>query len=211
MTFYDSNYYLNNNNLNKEHKEKELAQKKYTDTHIKNVQKAWSMIKSSQLIMEYIKKLIINHAIPCSYIYTDGFVHMMDIQISLHDASKYSPEEWEPYRTNFYPLNDKEKEEYKNDFEKAWLHHYTVNKHHWDYWYKIYKNVDMMDLLSVIELCCDWIAMNFVFKGTALEYYHSGVEDCKNKDEQIYLGDKQSKIIKQIFTLFYQEYPKSSE
>lgn len=160
--YYDSTYYLKHSNINKEQREKELAQKEYTDNHIKNVQKAWGMMKESVEIMDYIKELVKTKYIPCAYIYSSGFFNMMDIQISIHDASKYGPNEWDQYRTNFYPINDKEKEDHKDDFKAAWLHHYTVNKHHWNYWYKIYKDENAMDLSSVLELCCDWIAMNFI-------------------------------------------------
>lgn len=211
MKYYDYAYYLDANTVSKEYLEKEREQLRYTSTHISNVQTAWSMIKMCPSIRSYISELIKNKIIPCNYIYTDGFIHMMDIQISLHDKSKYGPEEWEPYRKYFYPINDKEKEGNKDDFDAAWLHHYTVNKHHWDYWYKIYKDVDAMDLLSVVELCCDWIAMNFVFKGTALDFYKNRVEKCKDKDEQIYLGEKQKVIIKKILEMFYEEYPKIEE
>lgn len=212
MTYYNSTYYLDADNVSsKEQLEKERDQLIYTNTHISNVQTAWNMIKTTPSMMEYITDLIKNKTIPCNYIYTDGFIHMMNIQISLHDNSKYGPYEWEPYRKHFYPINDKEKEENKDDFDAAWVHHYTENKHHWNYWYKIYKDADAMDLLSVLELCCDWIAMNFVFKGTALDFYRNRVEECKDKDEQIYLGEKQKVIIKKILEMFYEEYPKNDE
>lgn len=210
-TYYDSTFYMNSTKISKEQREKELAQKEYTDNHIKNVQTVWGMMKESIEIMDYIKEVLKTKFIPCGYIYSSGFFTMIDIQISMHDASKYGPNEWEQYRTNFYPINDKEKEDHKDDFKAAWLHHYTVNKHHWNYWYKIYKDENAMDLSSVLELCCDWIAMNFVFKGTALDFYDSRVENCKDKDEQIYLGEKQKVVIKNILEMFYKVYPKKEE
>lgn len=57
-----------------------------------------------------------------------------------------------------------------------------------------------MPLLVVVELCCDWLAMNIVFEGTALDFYDKRVVNCKDTDDQIYLGDKQSEFIRELLT-----------
>lgn len=190
---------------------KEAEYKEYITTHINNVKKAWEMMRESKGCMNIIKKSIDNYIIPNSILSLDGFIYAEDLFIKTHDHSKFSLEEWDAYRRHFYPISDKEKEESKEDFEKAWVHHYTVNTHHWNHWYKNKKNVNAMDLISVVELCCDWIAMNMVFKGTAIDFYNNRVVNCKDPNEQIYLGDKQSKIIYDILTEFYKSYPKEEE
>lgn len=204
-------YYLNrsNDNVSEKQHEKELDQKEYTDAHIANVKQAWQMMKSSRECMLYIEDAIRMKTLPNNLITINTFVHMEDLQISSHDWTKYSSEEWEPYRKHFFPVDDKEKEDSKEEFEKAWEHHYTVNHHHWEHWYKIKNDVDRMTLLAVVELCCDWIAMNMVFEGTALDFYDKCVVNCTDPDEQIYLGEKQSEFIHGLLTRWYKDYPKN--
>lgn len=212
--------YINNLSISPEQREKEKAQLEYTETHINNVLKAWELIKESESCIDIINSQIskarlaqvtLTNEIPCPYTSLIPVIEFMDHQIRLHDLSKYSEIEWEAYRRNFYPINDQEKEKYKEDFDKAWLHHYTINTHHWNYWYKIRKDINAMDLLSCIELCCDWIAMNFVFDGTALDFYEKNVLQCTDPNEKIYLGEKQSSFILNLLTAFYKDFPKPSK
>lgn len=211
--------YIDNPNISPEQRDKEKAQLQYTNTHIANVLKAWELIKESEHCLDIISNQIsksqlaqvtLSNEIPCPYNSLISVIEFMDHQIRLHDLSKYSEHEWEAYRRNFYPINDEEKENAKEDFEKAWLHHYSINTHHWNYWYKIKKDINSMDLLSCIELCCDWIAMNFVFDGTALDYYEKKVLHCDDPKEQIYFGEKQSGFIFNLLTAFYKDFPKPS-
>ena len=60
-----------------------------------------------------------------------------------HDNSKYSDEEFEPYRRHFdkttqEELYDKEHPEHEElveqEFERAWQHHYLINPHHPEFW-----------------------------------------------------------------------------
>ena len=94
-----------------EQKEKELEYLKYVQTHIDNVRTAWNIMKSTENCVNIIR----------SYITMDitAFLEYMDKKIYIHDQSKFSKEEWEPYRKNFHPINDKEKEDNKADFEVA--------------------------------------------------------------------------------------------
>lgn len=197
------------NILSKEIEQKEAEYEEYIYNHIGNVKKAWGLMKSSKGCMDIIRDAIRRRNIPCSFTSLNAVTHMTDLCIDTHDQSKFSIKEWEPYRKNFHPVNDKEKEEGKADFDKAWIHHYTVNTHHWNHWYAIKKDVDAMDLISVIELCCDWIAMNMVFSGTAIDFYNNRVVNCKDPKEQIYLGKEQSNFIYNIFVAYYNSYPKN--
>lgn len=119
-----------------------------------------------------------------------------------HDMSKFSIAEFKPYAENFFGEKkcekcakcgycDKEKEaseckDYKyKDFNKAWEHHFTRNKHHWNYWL-IDTDSDMngmgiisdykwvvkeMDDMSINEMICDWEAMADKFGDSAQLYY----------------------------------------
>ncbi len=47
----------------------------------------------------------------------------------VHDLSKFSPAEFAPYAERYYG-NKLDTEAYQN----AWLHHWSNNPHHWQYW-----------------------------------------------------------------------------
>lgn len=190
-----------NADMSPEQKEKELENLQYTLTHIDNIRTAWNIMKSTGSCVNIIR----------SYTTVDiaAFLEYMDRKIYIHDQSKFSKEEWEPYRKNFCPINDEEKEANKSDFEAAWKHHYTVNHHHWQYWYKVKKDVNAMPLDDIIEQCCDWIAMSMVFPGTAYDFFKNRVIDknCK-EDEKIYLSDFATEVTEKILKAYYEANPK---
>lgn len=78
----------------------------------------------------------------------------------VHDNSKFSPEEYEPYEEAFPEL---QKYAYGSDEFKAALakikpainHHYEVNDHHPEYFEA---GISQMSLIELIEMVCDWIA-----------------------------------------------------
>lgn len=49
--------------------------------------------------------------------------------VATHDASKWSPAEFEPYARHFYGPKDRPAE-----MAAAWLHHIHHNPHHWNHW-----------------------------------------------------------------------------
>ena len=154
--------------------EKQKEYIKYVNEHINNVQKAWNEVKMK--CITYMVYVMGPNHINFEYI---------DFNIKNHDISKFSKEEFEPYRKNFYPVDDKEKEENKEAFDKAWIHHYMNNPHHWDYFASVGRE-DEMTFKDVVEMICDWQAMGYKFGNTAKEWYE------KNKSK-IKLG-KQQKI-----------------
>ena len=84
-----------------------------------------------------------------------------------HDLSKFLPCEFIPYARYFYGNELKtDSEILKQEFEKAWEHHYTHNKHHEDYW-----NGKDMPYLYIMQLIADWKGMSRKFGDTAQEYY----------------------------------------
>lgn len=122
-----------------------------------------------------------------------------------HDLSKFSLSEFKayaewfygPYGTKMYkPLESgttmKMKHlQCKGRFDKAWIHHFYKNKHHWDHycydWAKYNKdkrkyaaiNIEdykleepvAMPIKYICQMVCDWDAMSIAFGGTSLEFY----------------------------------------
>lgn len=78
----------------------------------------------------------------------------------VHDNSKFSPEEYDPYEEAFPEL---QKYAYGSDEFKAALakikpainHHYETNDHHPEYFEA---GISQMNLIELIEMTCDWIA-----------------------------------------------------
>ena len=168
--------------ISEEQKEKEKQYKEYVIEHCRNVKNAWKRMKDNNKVVACL------NAIP-------GFdKDVVDYLVSNHDNSKYSEAEWEPYRKNFFPLNDQEKFENENAFEEAWKHHYSHNFHHWNYWAN-YNSIDSMTTNYVTEMCCDWIAMSDKFGGDAYSWYQSQTD--------IKLGTSQKVWVQNILVNFY--------
>ena len=100
------------------------------------------------------------------------------IKALLHDLSKFSSAEFKAYADWFYGKYGKECTEFEGDFAKnvheyllqefkeAVEHHYSHNKHHWNYW--VGKD---MPYKYIEEMVDDWSAMGIQFGNTAQEYY----------------------------------------
>lgn len=182
---------IQNSNAPFEVKRKEKEYKRYVDNHINNVWKAWEDMKRNVDLMNYIYSITDKD----NYYSSPKLnITIMNEIIIAHDVSKYGEFEWEAYRKNFFPVTEEEKEENKEDFEKAWEHHYMNNMHHWNYW-SVTDQVDKMPLAFVVEMCCDWIAMSMVFRGDAYHWY--------KKQTDIVLGDVQKDWVENILTLYY--------
>lgn len=107
----------------------------YMYEHIGNVEKAYTWLK-------------------------DHIPNIREIQLSDHDDSKFSEEEYEAYDKYFYGGN--KSYEVVENFKYAWLHHIHTNPHHWQYWVLINDEpeegivaLDMPDEY-IIEMICDW-------------------------------------------------------
>ena len=158
-------------------KKKTKLYKKYIQEHQANIEKAYEEMKENSIIYQR---------------YNGEILDALWERVLVHDKSKYSDEEFIPYRKNFYPINAEEKENNKQDFEKAWEHHWKNNSHHWQY----RKNKTSFDkdnkeeVLDVLENILDWIAMGYKFNDRPYQYY----ENNKNNitlcdDERKYLED----------------------
>lgn len=152
-------------NLVKKRKEKEYI--KYTERHKENVENAFiEMVMCPD--MQFI---------PWEFYH----VELYD-QVIVHDDSKYSEEEFEAYRRNFYPVNEEEKELNKEDFEKAWKHHYESNRHHWEcrqYDECPDDKLSKEQMLDCLENVLDWMAMGYTFNDRPYQFYEKNKEKIK--------------------------------
>ena len=150
--------------------------REYINNHKLNVQKAWETMKNNKNCIDFITKNLVNMDI-------NAAIALIDELIKNHDSSKFSTEEFDAYRKNFYPISEEEKESNKEAFELAWRHHYTNNLHHWNWWAES-GNMNNMSFVHIIEMICDWEAMGYKFGNNSKEFY----EQNKHK---IQLGEKQ--------------------
>lgn len=146
--------------------DKQLEYCNYIIEHKNNVKRAWEEFK--------IKA---KHE---SIIHDDYQYWTMNELVDNHDSSKFSSEEFESYRKQFYPINQKEKDDNELEFEKAWKHHYNNNPHHWQYYFSEDKNQEYSYChFYIIEMMLDWQAMGYKFGGDAYTYYQSNKNKIK--------------------------------
>ena len=93
---------INDPTISDEQKAKEKEYKAYIDNHISNIAKTWAKFKYIKNIKSYLESF--TKPIALKIIYDN-----MNVQIMSHDASKFSIEEWEPYRMHFHPISEEEK------------------------------------------------------------------------------------------------------
>lgn len=157
---------------------KESEYRNYIYEHQLNVKAAWSIMlsKCSEFFIEYPE-----------------LVAEVSELVEKHDNSKFSELEFDGYRKYFYPTQYENKEDAKDEFDKAWIHHYTVNKHHWDHWKNEPKK---MPDKYIIEMILDWIAMGMKFNNSAIDYYE------KNKDN-IIISSRAEVLLYKLCKMYY--------
>ena len=109
-------------------------------------------------------------------------------RIKNHDNSKYEIEEFDAYRKNYYPVNEEEKELNKEDFEKAWRHHYESNRHHWQC--RQFDNckdnkLSKEQILDCLENICDWMAVGYDKGDRPYQFYETIKDKIKLPQEEI--------------------------
>ena len=152
--------------------------KRYIKEHLHNIKKAYKELSDNAVVYQLVG---------------DDILQALKHRVAIHDASKYSEEEFEPYRKNFYPVNPKEKEENKEAFEKAWEHHWKTNSHHWQH-RKDKKTFDINnreEVLDVLENVLDWMAMGYKFHDRPYQYY-------ENNKNHIKLNEQERRFLEQI-------------
>jgi len=137
----------------------------YLEDHINNVRKAFQEVAEACKDMWWVKE--------------DYSFHELREDVCYHDLSKFSQQEFVPYREEFFPI----KNEVGWFFSEAQEHHKHCNTHH-------YESVEID--LDVIHMIIDWTAMGYKFNNTAQEYYE------KNKDK-INLSYYHKKLMLEIF------------
>lgn len=140
---------------------------KYLEGHISNVQEALELL----------------HTLGIQFI-DDNYEELKSI-CQNHDASKYSDEEYIPYREHFYPTCDEDKLK-TEAFELACRHHIKNNKHHWDYWLDENNQLDIPNeqeyKLYCVERCCDWLAMSCQHDEQSSTWYYANKESIQMPD-----------------------------
>lgn len=98
--------------------------------------------------------------------------YMLDVLIFNHDDSKLTSNEFNSYRSKFFPIEGESK--YLITFKEAWNHHQKSNAHHWQYWI-MWKDGESkaipMNFYNAIEMIIDWTAMAYKFGDTPKEFY----------------------------------------
>lgn len=140
--------------------EEEVKYSDYIEEHLSNIRNVWEDLSKSNSFN--------------SLNITDNEKNKLMENLSNHDRSKYSTEEFEPYRKNFFPSKLEDENPEVNGFEKAWNHHQKSNPHHWQYWL-MWKDGETtaleMQKEYLIEMLIDWTAMSYKFKDTPKNFY----------------------------------------
>lgn len=152
----------------------------YLEEHINNVQKAWLLIQDKCKHMHFV--------------YDDQMFFWIDDEVMRHDISKFSKEEFVPYRQRFHKVDGESVPLYS--FDDAWEHHKVFNDHHWETWTTKEYKIPYEWKVHCVHMVIDWVAMSFKFGGTAKEYYE------KNK-ENIILPDYAEIFLYEIFDNLY--------
>jgi hypothetical protein len=143
----------------------------YIIDHKENVQKAYLWLKEHGIIELAI-----------------------DEQINIHDMSKYTEEEYDPYDAYFYGRKTKKVQE---DFDYAWLHHIHANPHHWQYWLLVNDEDGTYALEMpenyVIEMISDWWAFSHK-SGNLYEIF----DWYKSKKKNMILHENTKKLVEEI-------------
>lgn len=134
---------------------------------------------------EYVTDLVDHKARVAGYL--QKVASDLFFRASVHDNSKFSPEEYEDYEAAFpdlqkYAYGTEEFRAALRKIKPAISHHYRVNDHHPEHFEQ---GITEMNLIQLIEMVCDWLA--------ASERSQTPFEDglVKNKarfsiDEQLY-------------------------
>lgn len=134
-----------------------------------NIGKKWEHFK---VVMTH-KKYVYEECKACGFFYRG----------ILHDVSKLLPIEFlssaKYFQGNRSPI-EAEKED--KGYSMAWLHHKSVNKHHWEWWtdFDDYGNVvaNKIPYVYVIEMICDWIGAGKAYtkdkwsQASPIDYYN---------------------------------------
>ena len=97
---------------------KEREYRKYIEEHRQNIRDAFVELSTCPDL---------------DWVITEDISEKLFERIKDHDLSKYSDKEFDAYRRYYHPIDYIEKYNAKEDFDKAWEHHWKNNSHHWQY------------------------------------------------------------------------------
>ncbi|MBR6289349.1 MAG: hypothetical protein IKR19_08440 [Acholeplasmatales bacterium] len=165
--------------------DKILKEREYLDYINEHIQNVIMMYKEE--FYPFLDPVNEDLIIPNEYFSTEEFknaIKELSETIAEHDESKYTDEEFNPYRRHFHPTLAEEMEEDQQSqldaFQEAWKHHYMNNPHHPQYWYDEETQTSRdMNLRSIIEMICDWDAMSYKFNQNTIEWYKTKADKEK--------------------------------
>ena len=131
-----------------------------------------NVIKGFNFIKQYVPEML-----------EDCDIGKLNGLIGRHDASKYSTDEFVPYAHFFY--GNGRTQEVRDNFKKAWQHHWKNNPHHPEWW-----NMRDMSNEHIVEMICDW--WSFGWKNNNMQelfdYY-------KSTDKRQYMSENTKKVL----------------
>lgn len=139
----------------------------YIERHYDNVQKAFN---------EVTEKL---SKVEGSLINDDAIYYLLKGEVENHDLSKLGVQEFVQYRRKFFStkeeLRNSDPEIIKEDFNRAWEHHYLNNDHHWEYINSSWSSEGetLGNKVRIIHMVIDWTAMGYEFGDNARLYYEA--------------------------------------
>lgn len=125
---------------------------------------------------------------------------------TVHDGSKWSPDEYDAYDAYFYGGNKSHK--VVSDFNYAWLHHIHNNPHHWQHWILTHddepEEILEMPKKYAVEMIADW--WSFSFKSGNLRDIFNWYEQHK----EMKLHPKTRKFVEDILERIKKELDKEN-
>lgn len=129
----------------------------YLEEHIENVEKSFQYVKEKCSDLEVFKNV--------------ELYNLLYNEVTSHDISKLSCEEFIQYRLSFYPIDNEDKKITKVKFDNAQYNHKINNRHHWENQTKSFIETDKEQKIHCTHMIIDQYAMSLKFGDTPKEYY----------------------------------------
>lgn len=150
----------------------------YVEDHVRNVIKAYDLF--IDLLISYIEKY--KRSYRFGFAVYDRLKESVRYNLTFHDKSKFSANEFAQYAAKFYPCpEDIENIKQTNEnFDAAWEHHWKNNPHHPEYWLEVDEHgkekYREMSNAYFIEMILDWISVSMTKKSSTFDWWfnHNG-------------------------------------